>query len=80
MLSHFEKVVDYIKRIIYNRELAEELMKNPDDFIIIGNKNDDYGRQDQQIINLFRKDVLDTPTTVINIGDFRENGMLKYYR
>jgi hypothetical protein len=55
-------------------------MKHPDDFIMVGKLGDELYRYDQQIINLFRRDVKDIPTTVINIENFKESGMIKCYR
>ena len=60
--------------------MANELLKHPDDFVLIGKSGDDFGRADQQIVNLFRRDVNIIPTTVINIENFKENGMMKCYR
>ena len=60
--------------------MANELLKHPDDFVLIGKSCDDFGRADQQIVNLFRRDVKDIPTTVITIENLKESGMMKCYR
>lgn len=66
-------------KIIKNKDLAEILSKNPDDYIIVGKYGDEIGHYDQKILNVFRRDINNMPTTVINIENFSSNGMLKFY-
>ncbi len=51
-------------------------MKNPQDFVLVGKHGDSMNRYDMQILNVFRRD---GNTTVINIENFKENGLLKMY-
>ena len=46
---------------------------------MVGEYRDEMCLYDQQIIGVFRKDIPDAPTTVLNTQNFRDNGYLKHY-
>jgi len=56
--------------------LIKELEKHPDAFICVGKLGDDLGRYDQRILNTFLRD---GEVLVLNIENYKENNLLKFY-
>lgn len=65
-----------INRIIYTDELEKELVKHRGIPIMVGKSGDKLGREDRYILNTEVRDEI----LLLNIENFKENGMMKYYR
>lgn len=63
--------------IIKAKDLSRELDKYPEAFVCVGKSGDELGRYDENILGVkLREDGV----LIVNVENYNENGLLKFYR